>query len=149
MFIQILGLEALINKIKGATLIKMPANAAIKKATLQFERDVKMATPLDTGRLRSSITHQFLSEMTGLVGTNVGYAPFIEFGHTQTPGRYVPAINRRLVASWVPPRHVLPGSSQRILGEGMFTFTMRNFASKLANIAQGLGRDIAIIWGRK
>lgn len=29
------------------------------------------------------------------------YAPYVEFGHKQTPGRYVPALGKRLVASSV------------------------------------------------
>lgn len=31
----------------------------------------------------------------------VEYAPYVEYGHRQTPGRYVPAIDRTLNASWV------------------------------------------------
>jgi len=29
------------------------------------------------------------------------YAVYVETGHSQQPGRYVPAIGKRLVASWV------------------------------------------------
>lgn len=29
------------------------------------------------------------------------YASYVEFGHRQTPGRYVPAIGKRLKQSWV------------------------------------------------
>ena len=35
------------------------------------------------------------------IGTNVEYAPYVELGHSQEPGRYVPAIGKRLVAAWV------------------------------------------------
>lgn len=31
----------------------------------------------------------------------VEYAPNVEYGHRQTPGRYVPAIDRKLSVSWV------------------------------------------------
>ena len=31
----------------------------------------------------------------------VEYAPYVEYGHRQTPGRYVPAIDRKLTQSWV------------------------------------------------
>ena len=41
------------------------------------------------------------------VGTNVEYAPYLELGHHQQPGRYVPAIGKRLKASWVAPRAFL------------------------------------------
>jgi phage gpG-like protein len=65
------------------------------------ETYAKKACPVDTGRLRSSITHQKQDEDTMLVGSNVEYAPYVELGHSQEPGRYVPAIKKRLVASHV------------------------------------------------
>lgn len=35
----------------------------------------KMLCPVDTGRLRNSITHQQYDENTEIIGTNVEYAP--------------------------------------------------------------------------
>lgn len=46
------------------------------------------------------------------------YASYVEYGHRQTPGRYVPAIGKRLVASWVEGKHMLEiseGNLQKIL----------------------------------
>ena len=40
----------------------------------------KMLCPVDTGRLRNSITHQQYDETTEVIGTNVEYAPFVELG---------------------------------------------------------------------
>ncbi len=37
----------------------------------------------------------------------VDYASHVEYGHRQMPGRYVPAIGKRLKASWVPGRFML------------------------------------------
>lgn len=60
-----------------------------------------------TGFLRSSVTFKVEEDMggniTGTVGTNEKYGKYLEFGHRQTPGRYVPAIGKRLKADWVPP----------------------------------------------
>lgn len=56
---------------------------------------------VQTGVLRNSITHQKKDKYTMAVGTKVGYAPYVELGHHQQPGRYVPAIKKRLVASFV------------------------------------------------
>ena len=55
------------------------------------------------GTLRDSITHHMEegSDDTMIVGTNVKYAPWVELGHNQEPGRFVPAIRKRLVASHV------------------------------------------------
>lgn len=35
------------------------------------------------------------------------YASYVEYGHRQTPGRYVPALGKRLKASWVNGHHML------------------------------------------
>ena len=44
------------------------------------ESYAKAACPVDTGRLRNSITHQQYSEDTEVIGTNVEYAPYVELG---------------------------------------------------------------------
>lgn len=86
---------------------------------------------VDTGLLRNSITYALAGEPPNIqsyvsddgtksgsysgnapveddenhksvyVGTNVEYAPYVELGHSQEPGRYVPKLGKRLVASWV------------------------------------------------
>jgi phage gpG-like protein len=47
---------------------------------------------VQTGRLRASITVQLGPEPVkeAVVGTNVEYAPAVEFGHAQEVGRYIP-----------------------------------------------------------
>ena len=75
--------------------------AALEKMGGTAETYAKKACPVDTGRLRASITHQKQDEDTMLVGTNVEYAPYVELGHDQEVGRYVPALGKRLVASHV------------------------------------------------
>jgi len=53
------------------------------KAVLIVERQAKEDCVVDTGRLRSSITskvEQAEGDITGVVGTNVEYASFIEQG---------------------------------------------------------------------
>lgn len=54
---------------------------AVSEAALACETTAKRATPVDTGRLRSSIG--VTKESGGLaadVGTNVEYAPHVEYG---------------------------------------------------------------------
>ena len=90
------------------------------------EGHAKEACPVDTGLLRNSITYALGGQKTSVqnysakaggegsghyegsapaddehsktvyVGTNVQYAPFVELGHRQQPGRFVPAIKKRL-----------------------------------------------------
>lgn len=68
------------------------------------ESYAKMKCHVDTGNLRNSITHKVDSEGKSVsVGTNVKYAPYVELGHHQQPGRYVPKIKKRLKASYVKP----------------------------------------------
>lgn len=62
--------------------------------------------PVDTGRLRGSITYD-TDDDTMYVGTNVEYAPYIELGHSQEVGRYVPALGKRLVSPVVPAQPFL------------------------------------------
>jgi HK97 gp10 family phage protein len=47
------------------------------------ETNAKKLCPVDTGRLRASITHEVGKDGKGLygkVGTNVDYAPYVELG---------------------------------------------------------------------
>lgn len=44
----------------------------------------------------------------------VEYATYVENGHRQTPGRFVPAIGKRLKESWVPGKFMLRLSVQDI-----------------------------------
>lgn len=37
----------------------------------------------------------------------VEYASYVEYGHRQTPGRYVPALGKQLKQGWVPGRFML------------------------------------------
>lgn len=48
------------------------------------------------------------------VTNDVEYASYVEFGHRQTPGRYVPAIGKRLKKGWVPGQFMLTISEQEI-----------------------------------
>lgn len=44
----------------------------------------------------------------------VSYAAYYEYGHRQEPGRYVPALGKRLKASWVPGRFPLRDSEAEL-----------------------------------
>ena len=49
----------------------------------RMENTAKRLCPVDTGRLRASITHGIGRDSTGLfawIGTDVEYAPYVEFG---------------------------------------------------------------------
>lgn len=46
----------------------------------------------------------------------VHYASYVEFGHRQTPGRYVPAIGKALKEGWVEGQYFLTLSEQDLKG---------------------------------
>ena len=51
------------------------------------ESYAKALCPVDTGRLRNSITHQQYYENTEIIGTNVEYAPYVELGTRKMAAR--------------------------------------------------------------
>lgn len=67
-----------------------PMVEAMRRATLIVQRDAKRFAPVDTGRLRASITPDIQMrgiEVLGIVGSNVEYAPFQELGFGTFKGR--------------------------------------------------------------
>lgn len=60
-----------------------PVARDLQRRALQVDRAAKHNCPVDTGRLRSSITNELGQDGQGLVatiGTNVEYAPYVELG---------------------------------------------------------------------
>ena len=48
------------------------------------------------------------------VFNDVAYASYVEYGHRQTPGRYVPAIGKKLKKSWVKGHFMMTISEQEL-----------------------------------
>lgn len=48
---------------------------------------------------------------------NVEYASYVEWGHRQTPGRYVPALGKRLKQGWVKGKKMLTISEDEVRRE--------------------------------
>jgi HK97 gp10 family phage protein len=69
---------------KLATLpddIRQAVGFEVKRSLLYIEAGAKRRVPVDTGRLRNSITHEQSEDgMKGRVGTNVEYGPYVEHG---------------------------------------------------------------------
>ena len=60
--------------------LKNAKNRAFEIMGGKAETYAKQLCPVDTGRLRNSITHAQVDEDTEVIGTNVKYAPFVELG---------------------------------------------------------------------
>lgn len=71
----------------------------LQKGALRVERDAKINAPVDTGRMRASITTRLTEEdgnTIAEVGTNVSYAPMVEYGTSKKAARpfLFPAYNQ-------------------------------------------------------
>lgn len=74
-----------INIVSNRDLIEQASDDAIERSLeaigLQAEGYAKMLCPVDTGNLRNSITHTVDGAgQKAYIGTNVEYAPYVEFG---------------------------------------------------------------------
>ena len=71
----------------NAELFEQASDEAIARALeaigLQAEGYAKMLCPVDTGNLRNSITHA-VEGISAYIGTNVEYAPYVEYGTSKT-----------------------------------------------------------------
>lgn len=82
--VEVVGIESLLSKlgdIKELTLQK-----ALQKGCQIVERQAKRNAPVDRGVLKASITH-VVHDNYGVVGTNIKYAPYTEYG----TGKYATA----------------------------------------------------------
>ena len=111
----------------------------ITKAALVVEGQAKQNATgrpgprVRTGRLRASITHKIINPALARVGTNVFYAPFVEFGHRQQPGQFVPPLQRRLVADFAPAYPFLGPVPEQVKG-------------KLEGVLVEFGKDLGDTW---
>lgn len=53
---------------------------AMEEVGMVAEGYAKILCPVDTGRLRNSITHGMVDDHTVAIGTNVEYGPHVELG---------------------------------------------------------------------
>lgn len=60
--------------------IENEVSSLVKNTLYGIETDAKRNCPVDTGRLRGSITTNIISTYSGEVGTNVEYAEYVEYG---------------------------------------------------------------------
>lgn len=67
-------------------LLSKALAAALEEVGLVAEGYAKKACPVDTGRLRNSITHITVpGEKAAYIGTNVEYARYVEMGTSKNP----------------------------------------------------------------
>lgn len=67
-----------------------PVAKDLLRRAISVEGAAKRLCPVDTGRLRSSVTHALEQDSQGIsavVGTNVEYAVFVELGTSRSPAQ--------------------------------------------------------------
>ncbi len=86
---------------RGVHMVK-----AYQKSVLILVRSLKILSPVDTGRLRSSWTGQVSQRrgrtkgLRGVAGTNVKYAPFMNFGTGTFAGKKRHIVSAEHVRQW-------------------------------------------------
>lgn len=77
------------------------------------------ATPTDTGYLKDN-WYVVITKVSGgyeaEIINNTNYASYVNYGHRQTPGRYVPAIGKRLKKGWVDGKFFIELSVAELRG---------------------------------
>lgn len=92
-------------KIDGGKFIEQVVNTTGHR----FLARVIQRTPVDTGNLRKNweigkhVKRGFNHTIT--VENDVEYLEYVEYGHKQEVGRYVPELGKRLVKPWVEGQH--------------------------------------------
>ena len=125
--LKLIGLEKLQDKLNPKKTIGGPVDEQLKITTLKLEKEARKATPVLTGRLRASVFSDF-SGGGASVGTNVKYAPFVEFGTSAMEARHV------------------EGGGVRVLGVGPFTFAVKKL--DLKGVEVELGKKVEKVWGK-
>ena len=78
----------LIKQLQADKNVKDPIEDGVRNIAIKLEAEAKKATVVDTGRLRASITHKMLAPGAE-VGSNVGYASFVEYGTDKMEARHM------------------------------------------------------------
>ncbi|AII58087.1 hypothetical protein ASJ33_05630 [Dehalococcoides mccartyi] len=123
--VHVLGADEIIKALTNKDILSN-VNKELSKLAIKMANRAKKATVVDTGRLRASIATQ-ISDLSAEIGTNVEYAPFVEFGTSKMEARH------------------LEGSS-KVLGEGMFTFAANNSQEDIDKFSDEMGKIMSDRW---
>lgn len=67
--------------------LRANAVAAVRKAAFDIEAAAKLAVPVDTGALKSSIQTWFEGDLHAFIAPHMEYGHFVEFGTYKMPAR--------------------------------------------------------------
>lgn len=76
--VKVLNLNEVIGDFEALENIDL--TPTLRKAGVMVQDAAKVAVPKNTGALRDSITHYLPDDKTVIVGSNLNYAPYVEYG---------------------------------------------------------------------
>jgi len=139
--IEVKGMLEL-QKANEAAVRKITDGSLVARAALIIERQAKMNATgrpgprTGSGRLRASIMTDIVSSNEARVGPSAFYAPFVEFGHRQHPGQFVPSLGKRLVADRAPAYPFMSPAIEQTEGQ-------------LGDVVATFGKELGAEWGNK
>lgn len=104
--------QILLNKVKKRTPVGVVPPYATDEAKREHWAGYRGGSLRDAWMILPVEKHGDVYEIT--VVNNLDYASYVEYGHRQTPGRYVPALGKSLKVSWVKGRFMLTISEQEV-----------------------------------
>ena len=112
---DIQGLDELLKTLEGiGTIVDTGINQILTDTADDIIDSTKRRTNVRTGRLQKSWEHGEVQKdgdvYTIELGSDCEYAKFVEEGHRQEVGRYVPAIGKRLKKPFVQGKFMLRDS---------------------------------------
>lgn len=139
------GLDGLKGKLTPE-LLRGPVRDFLERAGREVEREAKERAVVDTGRLRSSITTR-VETWRAIVGTNVRYAPFVEFGtrpHFPPPAALQPWARRHgLRLAWALARAIARRGTKP---HPFMRPAFEALRGRLRDLLERLAADIARTW---
>ncbi len=152
-FSELKALQARVEKELSKAELNKFYESTVKYMSQRFLRMVKQRTP--TGDY-SGLAEGYTNKMGGTlkkawkvghvhragvftiveVKNPIKYASYVEYGHRQTPGRYVPALGKRLKASWVDGQFFMTKSEKELnrVADGI---VKKRFEDKLSEVFNG------------
>lgn len=110
---KVIGMAALRSAVtRKVARVNDEARRQVQESTIRIETDAKRAAPVDTGRLRSSISRE-IEGASGRVYTVVEYAEYVEFGTSRRPA--TPFLQPAIEAE----RKRLPREFQKYIGNAV------------------------------
>lgn len=106
-------LEALLSRLESGDAEQV-IGTAMKKLAQTTVSVAKGNTPVDKGQLRRSWVIKEATPQRVVVSNYAAYVEYVEYGHRQTPGRFVPVLGKRLKHSWVRGQFFAKRSSETI-----------------------------------